>query len=279
EPLSVQELLSAAGASETREYPAVANGETRTANQTSSKLIRVHADKLDILINLVGELVTTSAGVSLLAARHQDAALTEATSDTARLVEDIRESAMRLRMVEIGETFSRFRRVVRDVAKELGKEIALEITGGETELDKSVVERIGDPLTHLIRNAIDHGIEMPDVRRAAGKPECGTLKLHAYHESGGIIIEVSDDGAGLNEQKILAKAIQKGLVSSDATLSSSAIAELIFEPGFSTSDQISNISGRGVGMDVVKRNIEALRGTITINSQAGAGTIFRIRLP
>lgn len=253
--------------------------ENRQSTNTGSSLIRVHADKLDALINLVGELVTTSAGVSLLAGKYLDSALIEATSDTARLVEDIRESAMRLRMVEIGETFSRFRRVVRDVAKELGKEITLEITGGETELDKSVVERIGDPLTHLIRNAIDHGIEMPDVRRAAGKPECGTLKLHAYHESGGIIIEVSDDGAGLNEQKILAKAIQKGLVSSDATLSSSAIAELIFEPGFSTSDQISNISGRGVGMDVVKRNIEALRGTITIDSGAGTGTLFRIRLP
>lgn len=256
-------------------------GDSRQSNKAnaSSNLIRIHADKLDTLINLVGELVTTSAGVALLAGRHQDSALTEATSDAARLIEDIRESAMRLRMVEIGETFSRFRRVVRDVAKELGKEIALEITGGETELDKSVVERIGDPLTHLIRNAIDHGIETPDIRRAAGKPECGTLKLNAYHESGGIIIEVIDDGAGLNAQKILAKAIQKGLVNTDASLSDAAIAQLIFEPGFSTSDQISNISGRGVGMDVVKRNIEALRGTITIDSQAGAGTTFRIRLP
>lgn len=255
------------------------NDSRQSKANASSNLIRVHADKLDTLINLVGELVTTSAGVALLAGRHQDSALTEATSDAARLIEDIRESAMRLRMVEIGETFSRFRRVVRDVAKELGKEISLEITGGETELDKSVVERIGDPLTHLIRNAIDHGIETPDVRRAAGKPECGTLKLHAYHESGGIIIEVIDDGAGLNAQKILAKAIQKGLVNGDASLSDAAIAQLIFEPGFSTSEQISNISGRGVGMDVVKRNIEALRGTITIDSQAGAGTTFRIRLP
>ena len=270
------ELLKTASAGDAPQ----SNGESRQSKANAgSNLIRVHADKLDALINLVGELVTTSAGVSLLAAKHQDSALTEATSDTARLVEDIRESAMRLRMVEIGETFSRFRRVVRDVAKELGKEITLEITGGETELDKSVVERIGDPLTHLIRNAIDHGIETPDVRRAAGKQECGSLKLHAYHESGGIIIEVIDDGAGLNAPKILAKAIQKGLVNPDASLSDAAIAQLIFEPGFSTSEQISNISGRGVGMDVVKRNIEALRGTITIDSQAGAGTTFRIRLP
>lgn len=277
--MDLQELLTTTGVVTDREASYSGNNDTRQANQSSSKLIRVHADKLDALINLVGELVTTSAGVGLLAARHQDAALVEATSDAARLVEDIRESAMRLRMVEIGETFSRFRRVVRDVAKELGKEIALDISGGETELDKSVVERIGDPLTHLIRNAIDHGIEKPDVRRAAGKPESGTLTLNAYHESGGIIIEVADDGAGLHTQKILAKAIQKGLVSSDASLSDAAIAQLIFEPGFSTSDQISNISGRGVGMDVVKRNIEALRGSITIDSQVGAGTTFRIRLP
>lgn len=253
--------------------------EGRQSKTGGSNLIRVHADKLDALINLVGELVTTSAGVSLLAGRHHDAALIEATSDTARLVEDIRESAMRLRMVEIGETFNRFRRVVRDVAKELGKEISLKISGGDTELDKSVVEQIGDPLTHLIRNAIDHGIEMPEVRRAAGKPECGTLTLHAYHESGGIMIEVADDGAGLNTQKIRAKAVQKGLISADASLSETVIAQLIFEPGFSTSDNISNISGRGVGMDVVKRNIEALRGAIAIDSEAGVGTTFRIRLP
>jgi len=266
--VDLQELLTVAG-----------GGEARSAHQASSKLIRVHADKLDTLINLVGELVTTSSGVNLLAARHQDSALIEATSDAARLIEDIRESAMRLRMVEIGETFSRFRRVVRDVAKELGKEIVLDITGGETELDKSVVERIGDPLTHLIRNAVDHGIEMPAVRLATGKTQGGTLKLHAYHESGGIIIEVSDNGAGLNTEKILAKAVQKDLISADAKLSDSAIAQLIFEPGFSTSDQVSNISGRGVGMDVVKRNIEALRGTITIDSRPSIGTTFRIRLP
>lgn len=276
--ITLQELLDAAGAAEKAASPS-GNDEVRQASSSGSKLIRVHADKLDALINLVGELVTTSAGVSLLAARYQDAALLEATSDSARLVEDIRESAMRLRMVEIGETFSRFRRVVRDVAKELGKDITLEITGGDTELDKSVVERIGDPLTHLIRNAIDHGIEMPEARRAAGKPANGTLKLNAYHESGGIVIEVADDGAGLNLEKIRAKAVQKGLIDADASLSAAATAQLIFAPGFSTADQISNISGRGVGMDVVKRNIEALRGSITIDSQPGAGTTFKIRLP
>src|SRR5690606_4378502 len=202
-------------------------GETNKAvGNAGSNLIRIHADRLDALINLVGELVTTSAGVSLLAGRPQDSRLMESISDTARLVEDIRESAMRLRMVEIGETFNRFRRVARDVAKELGKEIELAITGGDNGLEKSVVERIGDPLTHLIRNAIDHGIETPAVRRAAGKPESGTLKLHAYHESGGIVIEVSDDGAGLDTKKILAKAIQKGLVSPEESLSHAAITQL-----------------------------------------------------
>jgi two-component system chemotaxis sensor kinase CheA len=251
----------------------------KTQSTPASSLIRVHADKLDHLINLVGELVISSSGVNLLANRSQHAALIEATSETAHLVEEIRESAMRLRMVEIGETFNRFKRVVRDLSKELGKDIRLEISGEETELDKSVVEQISDPLTHLIRNALDHGIEQADERVAAGKPAPGTLKLQAYHESGSIIIEVSDDGAGLNRERILQKAVEKGLVAEEASLADSAVHQLIFEPGFSTATELSNISGRGVGMDVVKRNIQALRGDISIHSEAGKGTTFRIRLP
>lgn len=252
---------------------------SKSQNPFASSLIRVHADKLDHLINLVGELVISTAGVNLLANKSLNSALIEATSDTAHLVEEIRESAMRLRMVEIGETFSRFKRVVRDLSKELGKDIRLEISGEDTELDKSVVEQIGDPLTHLIRNALDHGIEQADVRLAAGKPACGTLKLQAYHESGSIIIDVIDDGAGLNREKILQKALEKGLIAEDARLTDSAAHQLIFEPGFSTATELSNISGRGVGMDVVKRNIQALRGHISIISEAGKGTTFRIRLP
>jgi two-component system chemotaxis sensor kinase CheA len=251
----------------------------KSQNQLASSLIRVPADKLDHLINLVGELVISTAGVNLLANKSQNSALIEATSDTAHLVEEIRESAMRLRMVEIGETFSRFKRVVRDLSKELGKDIRLEISGEDTELDKSVVEQIGDPLTHLIRNALDHGIEQADVRLAAGKPASGTLKLQAYHESGSIIIDVSDDGAGLNRERILQKALEKGLIAEDARLTDAAVHQLIFEPGFSTAAELSNISGRGVGMDVVKRNIQALRGHISIISEAGLGTTFRIRLP
>jgi two-component system chemotaxis sensor kinase CheA len=169
--------------------------------------------------------------------------------------------------------------VVRDVSKELGKDIVLQISGGDTELDKTVVEKIGDPLTHLVRNAMDHGIESADARRESGKSVQGVVRLNAYHEAGGIVIEVSDDGGGLNPQKILAKATQRGLINEGQQLSDKEIFNLIFEPGFSTAEQISNLSGRGVGMDVVKRNITALRGTVELDSKLGQGTCVRIRLP
>jgi two-component system chemotaxis sensor kinase CheA len=253
--------------------------EARARQSQEARFIRVHADKLDSLINLVGELVIAGAGVGLMAQRNKDAALIESVSGMARLVEDIRDGAMRLRMVEIGETFNRFRRVVRDVSKEIGKDIELLISGAETELDKTVVDKIGDPLTHLMRNAMDHGIEAAEVRAARGKPVKGTLRLNAFHEAGGIVIEVSDDGGGLNREKILAKAREKGLIQDGDNLPDGEVWKLIFEPGFSTADQVSNLSGRGVGMDVVRRNIEALRGTVEIASQAGRGSTFRIRLP
>ncbi len=253
--------------------------DARNRQAQEAKFIRVHADKLDSLINLVGELVIASAGVGLQAARNKDGVLLESVSGMARLVEDIREGAMRLRMVEIGETFNRFRRVVRDVSKEIGKDIELIVAGADTELDKTVVDKIGDPLTHLMRNAMDHGIESVAVRAERGKPAKGTLKLNAYHEAGGIVIEVADDGGGLNRDKILAKAQEKGLIQAGDVLSDSEVWNLIFEPGFSTADQVSNLSGRGVGMDVVRRNIEALRGRVEIESHAGQGSTFRIRLP
>jgi two-component system chemotaxis sensor kinase CheA len=182
-------------------------------------------------------------------------------------------------MVPIGTTFSRFQRVVRDVSIELGKDIVLEIAGGDTEVDKSVVDKIGDPLMHLVRNSMDHGIEAAPVRLARGKPKQGTLKLNAYHESGSIVIEVSDDGGGLNKEKILSKAIERGLVAAGTNLSDKEIYALIFEPGFSTADQVSNLSGRGVGMDVVKSNVSSLRGTIEIDSEQGVGATMRIRMP
>jgi len=244
-----------------------------------SRVLRVDAEKLDILINLVGELVIAGASASLLSSRNGDVPLQEATSNISRLVEEIRDSALQLRMVQIGETFHRFNRVVRDVSREMGKEIDLQISGAETELDKTVVEKIGDPLMHLVRNAMDHGIESAEVRKQRGKPRKGTVHLNAYHESGSIVIEVGDDGGGLNRNRILKKAIEKGLVNPDQSLSDQEIYQLIFEAGFSTAEQVTNLSGRGVGMDVVRRNIEALRGTIELDSEEGYGSTVRIRLP
>lgn len=244
-----------------------------------SRMIRVQADKLDQLIDLVGELVIAGASTNLLANRSGQTDLVEATSILSRLVEDIRDSALQLRMVQIGETFNRFHRVVRDVSKELGKNIELQISGGETELDKSVVEKIGDPLMHLVRNALDHGIEPAAARAAAGKPEQGHVALNAYHDSGSIVIEVSDDGGGLKKDRILAKAIEKGVAQPGQNLSDQEIVNLIFEPGFSTMEKVSNLSGRGVGMDVVRRNIQSLRGTVDVTTQEGTGSTFTIRLP
>ncbi|NLZ11387.1 MAG: chemotaxis protein CheA, partial [Alcaligenaceae bacterium] len=244
-----------------------------------SRLIRVQADKLDQLIDLVGELVIAGASASLLARKSGQAHLMEANSVLSRLVEDIRDSALQLRMVQIGETFNRFNRVVRDTARELDKDIELVITGADTELDKSVVEKIGDPLMHLVRNAMDHGLELPEKRLAAGKPARGRLELNAYHDSGSIIIEVIDDGAGINAERVEAKAIERGLIPAGHTLSEQELVNLVFEAGFSTADSVSNLSGRGVGMDVVRRNIQALRGSVEVRTWAGQGSCFTIRLP
>jgi two-component system chemotaxis sensor kinase CheA len=253
--------------------------QVKEHKSSEASLIRVDADKLDQLINLVGELIIAGASTNLIAQHAGEPDLLEATATLSRLVEEVRDSALTLRMVQIGATFNRFQRVVRDVSKELGKDIELVISGAETELDKTVVEKIGDPLTHLVRNSMDHGIEPAELRVARGKPAKGTLKLNAYHDAGSIVIEVSDDGGGLNKERILAKAIERGLVSDGENLSDREIYNLIFEPGFSTAESVSNLSGRGVGMDVVKRNITALRGTVTLDSEIEMGTTVRIRLP
>ena len=255
---------------------AAASGDAKLRD---GNYVRVNADKLDELINLVGELVIASAGASLLARSCNNDPLQEATSTVSGLVEEILDGALHLRMIPIGDTFNRFRRVVRDVSQELGKDIDLIINGAETELDKTVVEKIGDPLMHLLRNAMDHGIESADARRAAGKPTKGHLSLNAYHDSGSIVLEIADDGAGLNRERILAKAQERGLVASGAALTDQEIYNLIFEPGFSTAEAVTNLSGRGVGMDVVKRNITLLRGTVDLDSRPGEGTVVRIRLP
>ncbi len=245
----------------------------------SGQHLRVQAEKLDQLINLVGEMVIASAAVSLNAARGCDSATRESAAAMALLVEEIRDRSLQLRMVPIGDTFQKMQRIVRDAARELGKEIELVIIGADTELDKTVVEKIADPLVHLVRNACDHGLESPEARRASGKPGKGRLQLNAFHESGAIIIEISDDGLGLDRDRLFQKAVDQGLVQTDAVLSDQEIFNLIFEPGLSTAKQVTNLSGRGVGMDVVRRNIESLRGTVEVHSEASRGTSFRIRLP
>ncbi|MFC3656675.1 chemotaxis protein CheA [Xanthomonas hyacinthi] len=241
--------------------------------------IRVDADKLDRMIDLVGELIIAVASTGANAQRTGDAQLLESTSILAGLVEDVRESALQLRMVKIGGTFSRFHRVVHDVARELGKDIVLVVNGEDTELDKSVVEKIADPLTHLVRNAMDHGIEPAELRQARGKPVRGTVRLNAFHDSGSVVIQISDDGGGLNRERILAKALERGLIEPGRSLSDREVFALIFEPGFSTAETVTNLSGRGVGMDVVKRNITALRGSVDIGSQQDVGTTISVRLP
>jgi two-component system, chemotaxis family, sensor kinase CheA len=243
------------------------------------KSVKVPSARLDALIDQVGELVTAGAGVFAHAGRDDRNARLESASQLLALVESIRDMTLGLRMVPIGEVFSRFHRVVRDVSKELGKRIDLVITGAESELDKSMVEKLGDPLMHLIRNAIDHGIEPAEERVARGKPAHGTVRLNAYHESGTIVVEVIDDGKGLDPAKIMAKAVERGLLPAGVHPSTQEIYRMILEPGFSTAEQVTNLSGRGVGMDVVRSNVESMRGTLDIQSEPGCGTTMRICLP
>lgn len=261
------------------EAAVVKQAQVSEKKAVEARLIRVQADKLDQLIDLVGELVIAGASTNLLAQRSGQSELVESTSLLSRLVENIRDSALQLRMVQIGETFNRFHRVVRDVSKELSKEIDLIITGGETELDKSVVEKIGDPLMHLVRNSMDHGIESSAARIEKGKSPRGRVELNAFHDSGSIVIEVKDDGGGLPRDKIFSKAVERGLVQPTQVMTDQEVINLIWEPGFSTADKVTNISGRGVGMDVVRRNIQSLRGSVDVGSTPGEGTVFTIRLP
>lgn len=241
--------------------------------------LRVPAAKLDSLVNIVGELVTMQARLSGYALESGDAEITFIAGEVERLTETLRESAMSMRMLPIGETFARFKRLVRDLSSDLGKRVDLVIEGAATELDKSVIEVLVDPLVHLIRNAIDHGIETPERRAAAGKPPVGRLLLAASHEGAFVSIRVADDGAGLDHAAIRARAIERGLIAPDAVLTEQQTAALILKPGFSTASAVSEISGRGVGTDVVQRGVEALRGTLTIKSAQGQGTTVTLRIP
>jgi two-component system, chemotaxis family, sensor kinase CheA len=243
------------------------------------RYVKVEVEKLDELVNQVGELVIAGAAAGSQVKKLGNSPLHESIANVQKLIESVRDASLSLRMVPIGEVFQRFPRLVRDIAKDLNKKIDLVIEGAETELDKSMVERLVDPLTHMIRNAIDHGIESVEARLAQGKSETGTVRLNAWHEGSSILIEVSDDGAGINAAKVLAKAQERGLAKPGQELSQRDILHLIFEPGFSTADQVTNLSGRGVGMDVVKRNIDDLRGIVEVETTEGYGSRFRIRLP
>jgi len=241
--------------------------------------IRVPAEKLDQLVNLVGELVTAQARLSQIAAGHDDSWLITLAEEIERLTEGLRDTALNIRMIPIGGTFSRLRRLVHDLSHELGKGIELVTEGAETELDKTVIERITDPLVHLIRNSVDHGIESPEIRLAAGKSPRGTIRLAAAHSGDSVLLTLSDDGRGIDRESLRARGVQKGLIAAGAEFSDRELLNLVFTPGFSTSAKITSISGRGVGMDVVRRGVDALRGTISISSNEGAGTTVTIRIP
>ena len=258
--------------------------DRRAAPAGESASIRVATDKVDALVNMVGELVITQSMLSQLGTAEefdldQIHKLRDGLIQLERNTRELQESVMRIRMLPMSFAFNRFPRMVHDLCQKLNKKIELKMSGEQTELDKTVLEKIGDPLVHLVRNSLDHGIETPDIRRAAGKPETGTIHLNAYHKGGNIMIEISDDGAGLNKDKILKKARERGLVREDEVLSDEKAYELIMLPGFSTAEVVSDVSGRGVGMDVVRRNIMSLGGQIEIESQFGKGTTMRVRLP
>lgn len=244
--------------------------------------IRVDTEKIDKLINLVGELVITQSMITDLSEKFtlaQLPVLQERITQLERNTREIQERVMSIRMMPIGSAFHRFPRLVRDLAGKSGKQIQLVMSGEETELDKTLIEAIGDPLTHLVRNSADHGLELPEDRVAQGKSERGTIRLHAYHDGGNICIAVEDDGRGLNREKIIQKAVEKGIIADGSNMSDEAVYQLIFRPGFSTAETVTDVSGRGVGMDVVKRNIESLGGSVDIQSTMGKGSRLTLKLP
>jgi two-component system, chemotaxis family, sensor kinase CheA len=264
------------------EPPPPAAAERTESAVTSS--IRVGVDKIDMLMNMVGELVITQSMLGELDGDGPiDAArlgqIREGLAQLARNTRALQDSVMRLRSVPISSVFNRFPRLVHDLGQRLGKQVELEISGQHTELDKSIIEKLGDPLVHLVRNSIDHGIELAAARLAAGKPAHGTIRLHAEHRGGDVLVEIHDDGAGLDLPRILARGKERGLVSADAVLDDAAIAELIFMPGFSTAETVSDVSGRGVGMDVVRRNVTELGGDIAVETRRGLGARIQLRLP
>ena len=247
--------------------------------EDSISTLRVSSDKADKLVNLVGELVTLQARLGRVAERLDDPSLLSISEEAERLVWDLRDNTMSIRMIPIGNCFARFNRLVRDLANELGKKVELTAVGGETELDKTVIERLNDPLIHLIRNCVDHGIELPAAREKAGKPKIGMIRLSSSYSGANVLIEIEDDGGGIDPEAVTARAVERGLIKPGTLLPDKELYNLLFEPGFSTARKVSSVSGRGVGLDVVKKNVEALRGTIQVDSQKGKGTTITLKIP
>ena len=267
-------------ASNMPELPDASKASKATA-AVGNKTIRVNIERLDVLMNLFEELVIDRGRLQSISAEVNHGELNETVERMSRTMGDLQTIVLTMRMVPVETVFNRFPKMVRQLSRDLHKKINLEIIGAETELDRTVIDEIGDPLVHLIRNSLDHGIESPEIRRANGKPEEGTVVLRAYHSGNYVFIEIEDDGAGINREKVLAKAIAKGVVTKESALSltDKQINELILASGFSTAEVISDISGRGVGLDVVKTTIESLGGNISIESQEGVGSVFSIQLP
>ena len=277
------DLLEKSGKVSKEQVDKVVQEQKKSKEVKEKSTIKVDTDKLEDLMNSMAELVISQSKVKELILNKLDLnaniEINNALDEVDKKIRSLQEEVMNTRMIPIGSTFMRFKRLVRDLSQEQGKEVNLEIKGKETELDKTVIEEIGDPLKHMIRNSIDHGIEMPDEREERGKSRAGTITLNAYHKEGKVIIEIKDDGQGLDKDQILAKARENGIVEEDEELKEREIYNLIMEPGFSTSEEITETSGRGVGMDVVKSNIEKLRGSVKISSEKGEGTTFRLKLP
>jgi len=258
-----------------------AHGQAASAPaQGNNATVRVNTDKLDSLMDVVGELVIVQSQLLETARSHAEASqLQRNVAQLSRITKELQHTAMSLRMIPIKPTFQKMERLARDLARDFGKKVHFETSGEETELDRTVVEEIADPLVHMVRNALDHGLEGTEERARIGKPETGSLRLKAYHQGSNLVIELQDDGRGIDPDRILRKAVEKGLVAPNASLVREQILDLIFAPGFSTAEKVTSVSGRGVGMDVVKRNIEKLRGKIEITSEVGRGSTFKVKLP
>jgi len=275
-------VLAMPSSAEKRTPRAKAEAAKKPVANAESASIRVATEKIDRLIDLVGELVIAHVMTAQMVEDFEPSLLPKLRDSVAameRNTRELHERVMSVRMLPVGTVFQRYTRTVYDIAQSTGKKIRLDIEGEETEIDKSMLEALGDPLTHLIRNSADHGIEAPEVRAAAGKPEEGVIRLRAFHRSGKVVLEITDDGAGIDPDRVRAKAIERGLIAADAQLTTQQLQMLIFEPGFSTRDAISDLSGRGVGMDVVKRNIQKLSGTVAVLSAKGKGSTVTIELP